>query len=262
MEGYKGKDALWYDNYVANSWSKADIEFYVSSALEAKGNVLELGCGTGRILIPTAQAGVKITGLDLSADMLGIAQEKTNSLPSEIQLNISLIEGSMIDFNLKEQYNLITIPFRAFLHVIQVEDQKRTLSNIRNHLKENGKLIFNIFDPNLKIISDHMNNLGMALKGRCTFNDPQSGNRIIGWDSRSYNLADQTIDEMRVYDELDTTGKVINRTYIPLSLRFCYRFEIMHLIERCGLKIEALYGDFNKGRFKSGGEQVWVCGKQ
>ena len=67
-------------------------------------------------------------------------------------------------------------------------------------------------------------------------------------------------DARRIYEELDD-GKVLDKYYVPLELRFNYRYETQHLLELCGYKIEALYGDFNRGPFIAGREQIWVCGK-
>jgi SAM-dependent methyltransferase len=55
--------------------SRQDVNFYVEEAISSGGPVLEIGCGTGRVLIPTAQAGIEIFGLDSSAQMLKICQD-------------------------------------------------------------------------------------------------------------------------------------------------------------------------------------------
>ena len=47
----------------------------------------------------------------------------------------------------------------------------------------------------------------------------------------------------------------------PLTLRYVYRYEMRYLLELCGYKVEALYGDFQRGSFRYGGEQIWVARK-
>lgn len=262
MDQYESIDAIWYDNYTASGWGTEDIDFYVNSAVESKGKVLELGCGTGRILIPTAQAGVNIAGLDLSKDMINVCQRKIEMLPLRQKESIKLSVGNMKDFNFTDKFELITIPFRAFLHLMTINDQMSALNCIYRHLTDSGKLIMNIFDPNLKIIAEHMSYLGAALKGRPGFKHPESQREVIEWESREYKLEDQTISEMRIYDEISDDGRVINRQYIPLKLRFIYRYEMQHLLERCNFEILDLWGDFRKGLFKAGGEQIWVCRKR
>jgi len=258
MQEYEGFDADLYDTYTIY---EEDIPFYVEMAKSVGGPAMELGCGTGRILIPIAEAGVEITGLDLSADMLAIAKQKISALHKDIQKRIILIKDDMKNFKLDQSFKLITIPFRAFLHLMTIEDQKKALSNIRDHLADDGKFVFNIFDPNIDIISTHRGYMGQALKKMAEFKHPQTGNQVLEWDTRQYNLTEQTINEMRLFEEIDSSGKIVNRHYVPLTLRFVYRYEMQHLLELCGYEIEALYGDFQHGSFKHGGEQVWICMK-
>ena len=241
---------------------KGDVESYVEEAQKAGSPVLELGCGTGRILIPVAQSGVGIVGLDLSPEMLSIAREKVSGLSNEIQQRIQLVEGDMRGFSLKRKFSLITIPFRAFLHLLTPEDQRQSLKCIREHLADDGRLILNIFDPRLDIIVSHMDHLGTAMKRLGEFIHPETGNRILVWDSRQYNPEDQTNEQYFIFEELDNGGKVISKTYSPLVLRFLYRYEMQYLLELCGYEIEALYGDFQRGPFRYGGEQIWVVRKK
>jgi len=260
MYTHYGLDAVWYDLYISFSMGNEDVNFYVEAAKHINGSVLELGCGTGRILIPTAKAGVIITGLDLSEDMLKQCRMKLENLDAKTTDRITLVRENMINFKFDHQFNLITIPFRAFLHLLTVDDQKKCLRNIHKHLTDDGKLIFNIFDPNLNIIHAHMGSIGQALKKSHDFTCPITNHKIVCWDSREYDLETQTLNETRIYEELDD-GKVLDKYYVPLELRFNYRYETQHLLELCGYKIEALYGDFNRGPFIAGREQIWVCGK-
>ncbi|HUV93888.1 MAG TPA: class I SAM-dependent methyltransferase, partial [Anaerolineae bacterium] len=91
MEEYDRSDARFYDYY--STGVPGDVRFYVEEARRAGSPVLELGCGTGRILIPTAQAGIDIVGLDRSPAMLAIAKEKLSELGPETQQRIELVES-------------------------------------------------------------------------------------------------------------------------------------------------------------------------
>ena len=144
----------WADVYDSvYSYLSADIPFYVNAACEAGSTVLELGCGTGRITIPIAESGINIIGLDSSNPMLEIARRKSQSLNSTCG-DIKFVHADMRDFTLstREKYNLVIIPFRGFLCLLTVEDQIKTLSNIKRHLAPNGKLIFDIFVPDLNML--------------------------------------------------------------------------------------------------------------
>ena len=90
---YTGESAVYYD-YVATG-VEGDVPFYVEEARSAGSPVLELGCGTGRILIPMAAAGLEVVGLDASHDMLMIARNKLEVLPPEVRRRVQLVEGDM-----------------------------------------------------------------------------------------------------------------------------------------------------------------------
>ena len=259
MIEYERMDAELYDTYATGI--EGDLDFYLEEAKNAGSPVLELGCGTGRILIPIAQAGIDIVGLDRSAKMLSIAKEKITHLPEKIQNHIQLIQADMRDFSLDRGFNLILIPFRAFLHLLTGEDQRLALERIHKNLVEGGFLALNIFDPSISIIAAHMGSLGQARKKITAFKHPESGNTIIQWDSRRYDLENQIIDEYFIFEEVNEDGVVQSTTYSPLKLRFIYRYEMQYLLELSGFKIEALYGDFKRGPFQHGGEQVWLARK-
>ena len=123
--GYEEQDFIagFYDSIYEHrvTW---DIEFYIEYSKKAGGRTLELGCGTGRILIPVALSGYEITGLDHSPYMLKRCQEKLDKQPKEVQERVRLIQGDMTNFDTGETYSLVTVPLRTFQHLISVEEQK------------------------------------------------------------------------------------------------------------------------------------------
>ena len=137
--------AEFYDHVVPYA-NRPDVEFYVDEALSARGPVLELGCGTGRVLIPIARAGVSIAGLDSSATMLSYCKAKLAAEPAYVQTKVELFESDMRAFDLQRKFALITIPFRPFQHLLTVEDQLACLASIRRHLERGGRLILDIFN--------------------------------------------------------------------------------------------------------------------
>lgn len=250
-------EATYYDCYATGL--KGDVQFYVEEARTAGSPVLELGCGTGRILIPIAEAGIEVVGLDRSSVMLDQARRKVAFLAPDVQERVDLIEGGMGDFALGRRFNLVAIPYRAFLHLPTPEDERQALLNIRDHLVEGGLLVMNMFDPLLELIAGHSGPLGAALKKQSEFTHPETGHRVVIWDSRQYDPERQLVDQNFVFDELDEVGQVLARRYTSYSLRYVYRQEMQYLLELCGFRIEALYGDFQRGPFRYGGEQIWVA---
>jgi hypothetical protein len=165
-------------------------------------------------------------------------------------------------FSLGRRFKLAMIPFRAFLHLLTPEDERQALECIRDHLADDGRLVLNIFDPRLDVIAAHSGPFGTALKKVNEFIHPETGHRLVVWDTRQYDTERQVITQYFVHEELDDEGRVISKTYAPLTLRYIYRYEMQYLLELCGYEIEALYGDFRRGPFRYGGEQIWVARRQ
>ena len=246
-----------YEEYVD------DIPFYVQEAAQAAGPCLELACGTGRVLIPVAEAGATITGIDSSKPMLARARRKVAALPEQVRANVTLAEGDMRTFHFDEQFALITIPFRAFLHLMQVSDQLITLRNIHRHLRPGGRLALNFFDPSLDYIVAHSGPIGGALHTTGeSFADPRSGNLLVEWATIHYTQHLQRIDQYFVYDEVDPRGRVVGRLYRNLQMRYCFRWEFEHLLARCGFEVVALYGAFSRQPYvQAGQELIWIAQK-
>jgi len=116
---YAGESALYYDHIATGV--EGDVAFYVEEARRAGSPVLELGFRTGRILIPTAEAGAETVGLDASRDMLMIARRKLELLAPDVRRRVQLVEGDMRRLALDREFSLVTIPYRAFLHNLEVE---------------------------------------------------------------------------------------------------------------------------------------------
>src|SRR5262245_35815549 len=108
-----------YDHVVPYR-TRADVSFFVDEARRANGPVLEIGCGTGRILIPTARAGVEIVGIDLSEYMLAICRQRLAEENDFVRARAHLAQADMRTFELKRTFGLVTIPFRPFQHLVTV----------------------------------------------------------------------------------------------------------------------------------------------
>src|SRR4051812_23988253 len=133
-DGYAEVIVRNYDSiYAAIRDPAGDVLFYRTLARETGGPVLELGCGTGRTLLPIAADGAECVGLDASPAMLQALKEKTPPA------NLTLIEGRMESFDLGERrFRLITAPFRVLSHLLDTETQLAALDRVRHHLLPGG----------------------------------------------------------------------------------------------------------------------------
>lgn len=124
-----------YDSFNVSSRSEKERKFYLRHAKKTNGKVLELGCGTGAILIPILKARIDAYGFDISQPMVNqlIKKTKKNGI---VDIDRRIKIANMVDFKYPEKFALIIIPNRSFLHILNQESQIRTLNNIREHLKE------------------------------------------------------------------------------------------------------------------------------
>lgn len=141
--------ARYYDQAYAAKSDLVDEGFYLGLAEDLGGNVLEVGCGTGRILLPTARQGSRVHGLDKSPSMLSVLRRKIAQEPSDVRQRIAVHEGDMRTFELADRFRLITIPFRAIQHMYTLDDQLAALRNVALHLEPEGRFVFDVFFPKL-----------------------------------------------------------------------------------------------------------------
>jgi len=129
----------------------ADAPFYVDLAKESGGPVLEIGCGTGRVLLPTAREGVEIHGVDNSAPMLATLKENLAREDAAVRNRVTLHAGDMREFRLNRKFPLVTIPFRPMQHMFTVADQVSALKSAAAHVAAGGILAFDVFYPKVDV---------------------------------------------------------------------------------------------------------------
>ena len=139
--------AKYYDGAYGAMKNLVDTRFYCGLARQYGGPVLEIGCGTGRILLAIAREGVEIHGVDNSAPMLATLQESLGREKPEIGGHVSLHAADMRDFRLGRRFPLVTIPFRPMQQMYTVMDQVRALTSAAAHLQGDGILAFDVFYP-------------------------------------------------------------------------------------------------------------------
>lgn len=246
-----------YDD-VAEYRDRPDVDFYVAEALDAGGPVLELGCGTGRVLIPTARAGVDITGLDASPSMLGECRNRLAQEAEAVRARAQLVQGDMRRFDLGRKYPLVTLPFRPFQHLLTVEDQLACLAAIRSHLHPGGQVILDLFNPWLEMLVDP--NLGQEMGEESEFTS-RDGRRVI----RKYRIvsrdrARQVNSTELIYYITHPDGRQ-QRTVHAFDFRYLFRFEAEHLLARAGFEMLAVYSDYSRNPFGSSypGELILIA---
>jgi SAM-dependent methyltransferase len=144
--------AKYYDGAYAAKQDLVDLPFYLDLAEQSHGPVLEIACGTGRVLLPIARKGIEICGVDNSRPMLDVLNQSLALEPQEVRQRITVREGDMRSFRLNQKFPLVIIPFRPMQHMFTVEDQVSALKAASAHLTDNGILAFDVFYPKFDMI--------------------------------------------------------------------------------------------------------------
>ena len=251
--------AQFYD-YVPFYRDRADVGFYVEEARNANGVVLEVASGSGRVLIPTTRAGVSIVGLDASAEMLATCRSSLQHEPEEVQERVTLVHADMRDFDLGRQFPLVTLPFRAFQHLLIVEDQIACLTCVRRHVADDGRFIVDLFNPSLEMLVN--TEVGVELDPEPPFALPDGRTVERRMRMIQRNRLTQVNDNEFIYYVTRKSGEV-QRIVHPFSMRNTFKFEMEHLLHRVGFVVEQVYADFDRSRFgsKYPGELIFVSRK-
>ncbi|MEX0641851.1 MAG: class I SAM-dependent methyltransferase [Pirellulales bacterium] len=214
------------------------FDFYVALAREANGPVLDIACGTGRILLPCLQAGVDIEGLDLFEPMLKTLRAKAAALG----LSPRLHQADMSDFSVPRRFALVMIPFNAFIHNMTQEAQIRCLQLCREHLLPGGKLVFDTFFPALEFVSTPPNT--RVLEGEIPH--PQTGLPIRMYDTRTIDRVAQLFHSLNEIELLAADGSVQTVHRSEDSSRYFYKHEMELLLRIAGFARWEICGDFDR----------------
>lgn len=240
--------------------SRPDVSFYVEQAEGSGGPVLEVGSGTGRVLIPTARAGIEIVGLDRSESMLDVCRKQLAEEPHTVRERVKLVQGDMRQFELSQVFQLATIPFRPFQHLVTIADQMACLTCIHRHLAESGRLVFDVFNPSLESLTRE--NVGEEFGDEPPFSTPD-GRQVV----RKHRIVERDRFAQINYVELvyyvTHPDGMQERLVHAFPMRYLFRFEAEHLLARCGFEVERVYADFEKNPYGSQypGELIFVARK-
>lgn len=225
-----------------------DIDFYRELARRCDDPILELMCGSGRILLPLARAGHRITGVDVSPSMLALARAKLHD--AGLLDRVALIEADICVAPPPGSFGLALIGLNSFLHLTTTERQLAALANVHAALRPGAVLALGLFNPDLRDLAGA--NGQIALDKCFTLADGVAVQKYI---AQRADVAAQLSEVTFIYDELDADGRV-RRSTLPFTIRWIYRYELEHLLARAGFTLEALYGSYDLDDYESASEQM------
>lgn len=224
-----------------------DRAFYAELARETGGPVLELACGTGRVLLPIAREGIPCVGLDHSRAMLDVLRSK------EPPSNLELVEAPMTDFDLgAARFRLIFAAFRGFQNLLGVDEQLATLACARRHLAPGGVLAFDVFaaDPARVAIAETPEREEVRA---------EEGDEEVRRFSTIWNDPAAQVMRVRFRHERWRAGVKVSDEATEIRMRWFWRFELEHLLARTGFTVEAMYGGFDRRPYDAKKEMIVVA---
>lgn len=222
-----------------------DVEFFVERAAAAEGPVLEAACGTGRIYLELLEAGVDADGFDGAPEMLS----ELRSRGAERDLDPTVWEADMRSFEVDREYSLIIVPFRSFLHLLEIEDQREALGQFHAALAPDGELIIAVFAPNFDVMCE-------------TYGEWNE--RAIEYEGKEYTVRDRTVFADEVEQIVESTrevrspsDEVVARGQFELKLIPKREFEL--LLDTSPFETYEVYGGFDLDSLESTDqEMVWI----
>lgn len=217
---------------------------YIKRVIEQNnGPALDVGCGTGRLLLPFVAAGLDVDGVDSSADMLDICRQKA----AASGLKVNLYQASMHELDLARQYKTIFIPCGTFCLLINRNDAMQALRRFYAHLTAGGELVFNLFWE-----------IG---KGGWFWNEPDgkwyrmfydtlpNGDQVFQYMmTDKVDRAEQQFFGRRRY-RLVSNGQVVREEIFPSHERVYGKYEIQMMLELAGFSDVTVKGDWTDEPF-------------
>lgn len=227
--------ARFYDTVYAQVRDGTDNAFYLDRMAGAGGPVLEVGCGTGRLLVEARRRGIDAWGIDVSPSMVECCRAK---LAPEDRSRVALADATRLEHD--RRFALVCAPFRVLSHLHEPTDQLRLLDAVHGVLAPGGVFLFDLYVPSLKLLLE-------GLPETTDFDGEHAPGRRLrrSVSSLPADLSRQTSRVLMrlLWDEAD--GE--HRTEWELEMRFYFRFELEHLVARSRLHLEAIHGDFAAG---------------
>jgi ubiquinone/menaquinone biosynthesis C-methylase UbiE len=241
---YQEREAEIYD--LEYQWKTDDIEYWIALANEyagGEGTALELACGTGRVLLPIAESGVRVVGIDQSPWMLKKAKEKLESKLESVQERVGLLEADMRTVQLEQKFEFIYLPFNTFLILRTVDDQLAVFETVRRHLAPGGVFAFEMFVPDVNRLASKERPLKWGNEVDQTLGD--LGVRLQRDSLTRFDLIRQQIfSTFRIREYRD---HVLQREFInDLQLTYIFPRELEHLVARAGFEFVHFWGNYDR----------------
>ena len=248
-EGWHGWDAYapFYDWENARTLGRRDVPFWRQLALNARGRVLELGCGTGRITLPLGRAGVKVVGLDRSEAMLARARQRVGR--ARLQHHVRLVRGDIRHLPFASPFPLVMAPYGMLQSLLRERDLEATLAAVHAALEPGGTFGIELV-ADLPSWEEYRKRI--SLKG---WRGAPGGAHVTLVETVRQDAARR----LTIFDQEFTERRGRHRRTHRFSLTFRTLTvpQMTRRLERAGFEVTALLGDYRGGPWDPRAE-VWV----
>jgi len=217
-------------------------------------SIIELGCGSGRILLPLARAGYAITGIDTSTAMLARAQERLHAEPTAIQQRVTLLEADMTQFKAQDNsFDWAIMPYNTFMH-LEPSQMSLALKKIAQSLGKNGRLFIDLINPTA--IANTPNDRLLTLEN--TFTDPENDHIVVQQSSSQLDDDTQTLHITWLYDATPPEGGAIHRTVAQATYHYLYPHQLELLLREAGLRLISITGNYDDSPYTEESQRLLI----
>lgn len=225
-----------------------DIPFLLQLAGETGGPILEIGTGSGRLLIPLARAGYTVTGVDFSREMLARAEYRLAAESPVIRDRARLIAGDAKTLSLpgEADFGLIVFGYNTFMHLDEAA-AGAALKRLRPLLRPDGRLLIDVANPML--LSMAADDPDFVLED--VLQDDARGGTVRQYTAYEGIPGEQAVDVTWLYETDDATAEDHEPSRVKARLRYFYLYPHQYdlLLSLTGFRLEAIYGDYKKSPF-------------
>jgi ubiquinone/menaquinone biosynthesis C-methylase UbiE len=232
--------AEYYDaEYADKAMLQEDVPFLLQHLSKKRQDILELCVGTARAAIPLAQAGHRVVGVDYADDMLAIAKRKRNAV-GLTDRELKLVRQDVTKLRLNQKFDWACILFNTLLAFVTLEQQDALLSGVVKHLTKGGRLWIDIFQPNLHLLAQ---SAARGVDGHA-FYVHELERAVYQTTDIDRDPAEQRQTVTFRYQWFDRNGNAKKEKH-SFDMTFMFPRELRLLVERHGMRIEKLYGNYD-----------------
>jgi SAM-dependent methyltransferase len=229
-----------------------DLAMYSQLASQYGGPILDVGCGTGRVMFHLAQEGYTVHGIDSESAMLERARIKLNMF-GHVRDKLRFHHGDVLTYDFDARFKLVLLSYNALMHFHEQDVQIALLRRLHGCTAPDGLLVIDLPNAGEAFASPDSD----AITLERTFVDAETGHLVMQQATSYLDRAEQLMRVNWIYDEV-TGGGTLKRTLAPVIFRHFFYAEMALLLRLTGFEIEAVYGSTDQGPFEDGCERMIV----